>query len=52
VTLTDQQTTIARIDRQEERGEYVVPAVEPGTYGLKAALRGYKSVEQLDVRVG
>ncbi|PYR04179.1 MAG: TonB-dependent receptor, partial [Acidobacteria bacterium] len=35
-----------------ERGEYVFAAVEPGTYKVKVALQGYKTIDQTGVRIG
>jgi len=52
VTLTNEQTNIARSTVTNERGEYVFAAVEPGTYKVKVALQGYKTVEQSGIRVG
>src|SRR5262245_56002804 len=52
VTLTNEQTNIARSTVTNERGEYVFAAVEPGTYKIKVALQGYKTVEQSGIRVG
>src|SRR5207253_11058053 len=52
VTLTNEQTNIARSTVTNERGEYVFAAVEPGTYKVKVALQGYKTVEQSGIRIG
>ena len=52
VTLTNEQTNIARSTVTNERGEYVFAAVEPGTYKVKVALQGYKTIEQSGIRVG
>src|SRR5207249_1339566 len=42
VTLTNEQTNISRTTVTNERGEYNFPNIDPGTYGVKAALQGYK----------
>jgi hypothetical protein len=52
VTLTNEGTNISRSVTTNERGEYVFAAVEPGTYTLKIALSGYKTVEQKGIRIG
>src|SRR5438094_2085106 len=52
VTMSNEQTNIARSTVTNERGEYVFAAVEPGTYKVKVALQGYKTVEQSGIRVG
>jgi hypothetical protein len=52
VTLTNEQTNIKRSTVTNERGEYAFPAVEPGTYRVRAALQGYRTVEHGDIRVG
>src|SRR5262245_35885371 len=52
VTLTNENTNISRESTTNERGEYVFTNVDPGTYKLKAALTGYKTVEQSGLRIG
>ena len=52
VTLTNEQTNLARTTTTNERGEYSFPSLDPGTYKLKAALQGYKTIEQGGIRVG
>src|SRR5262249_13117256 len=52
VTLTNEGTNIARSTVTNERGEDVFASVEPGTYKLKVALQGYKTVEQGALRIG
>src|SRR5437879_5097291 len=52
VTLTNEQTNIARSTVTNERGEYVFAAVEPGTFKVQVALQVYKTVEQSGIRVG
>ena len=52
VTLTNEQTNIARSTVTNERGEYVFANVDPGTYKLKGVLQGYKTVEQGGLRIG
>ena len=52
VTLTNEATNIARSTTTNERGEYVFTNVDPGTYKLKTALQGYRTVEQPAIRIG
>jgi hypothetical protein len=52
VTLTNEATNISRSTTTNERGEYVFTNVDPGTYKLKTALQGYKTVEQGGIRIG
>src|SRR5579859_6592389 len=51
VTLINEQTNISRSTVTNERGEYVFAAVEPGTYRVKTALEGYKSIDRSGVRI-
>jgi len=52
VTLTNEQTNIKRSTVTNERGEYVFANVDPGNYGVKATLQGYKTVDRGAVRIG
>ena len=52
VTLTNQDTNVARTTVSNEVGEYNFPNVAPGTYTLKATLTGFKSFERSGVRIG
>src|SRR6059036_2972920 len=52
VTLTNEQTNIKRSTVTNERGEYVFTNIDPGTYGLKAVLQGYKTIDRSGIRVG
>jgi hypothetical protein len=52
LTLTNEGTNIARSTVTNERGEYVFAAVEPGTYKVKVALQGYRTIEQTGIRIG
>jgi trimeric autotransporter adhesin len=51
VTLTNEGTQAARSAQTNESGEYVFNAVEPGSYALKVALQGYKTIAQTGIRV-
>src|SRR5256885_16406767 len=46
VTLTNEQTNIKRSVVTNERGEFVFANVDPGTYGVKATLQGYKTIDR------
>ena len=52
ITLTNQDTNVARTTVSNEVGEYNFPNVTPGTYTLKAALTGFKTFERAGVRIG
>ena len=52
VTLTNEQTNIKRSTVTNERGEYVFANVDPGNYGVKATLQGYKTVDRGGIRIG
>ena len=51
VTLTNEQTNISRSTTTNERGEYSFAAVDPGSYKIKVALQGYKTVERGEIRI-
>jgi hypothetical protein len=52
VTLTNEQTNIKRSVVTNDRGEYAFANVDPGTYGVKATIQGYKTVDRGNVRIG
>ena len=52
VTLTNEQTNIKRSSVTNERGEFVFANVDPGNYGVKATLQGYKTADRAGIRVG
>ncbi len=52
VTITNERTNIARSVVSNARGEYVFVSVEPGTYTVKAALEGFKTVDRPGIRIG
>jgi hypothetical protein len=52
VTLNNEQTNIKRTTVTNERGEYVFANVDPGTYQVKAALQGYKTIDRGGIRLG
>src|SRR3989442_4101197 len=52
VALTNEQTNIKRSTVTNERGEYVFANVDPGNYGVKATLQGYKTIDRAGVRIG
>src|SRR3954467_11805155 len=51
VTLTNEQTNIKRSVVTNERGEYAFASVDPGTYALKAAIQGYKTIDRGGIRI-
>src|SRR5215211_6030192 len=52
VTLTNERTNISRNTVTNERGEYVFTSVDPGSYSVKAAITGYKTVERKEIPIG
>src|SRR2546422_10470337 len=52
VTLTNEATSIKRSVVSNDAGEYVFAAVDPGTYTVRAALQGFKTVERRGIRIG
>ena len=52
VTLTNEQTNLKRSVVTNERGEYVFANVDPGNYGVKATLQGYKTIDRGGIRIG
>ncbi len=51
VTLTNQATNVARVVQTNESGLYVMSAIPPGTYDLKAELTGFRTIERKDIGV-
>ena len=52
VTLTNEQTNIKRSTVTNERGEFVFANVDPGNYGVRATLQGYKTADRAGIRIG
>ena len=52
ITLTNENTNLARTTLTNAQGEYAFAAVEPGTYRVKVGLTGFKTIERAGVRVG
>ena len=52
VTLTNQETNIARETISNSVGEYSFAAVQPGTYTVQAALPGYSTFQREGVTIG
>src|SRR5437762_447955 len=51
LTLTNQATNVVRVAQTNEVGLYVISAIPPGTYDLKAELSGFRAVERQGVVV-
>src|SRR5438477_6475134 len=51
VTLTNQATNVVRVVQTNESGLYVISAIPPGTYDLKAELSGFTTVERRAIAV-
>ena len=52
VTITNESTGIKRSVVSNDVGEYAFVAVEPGTYTVRAALQGFKTVTRAGIRIG
>ena len=51
ITLTNQSTNAVRELQTNESGVYVLPAIPPGVYTLKATLSGFRTLERKDIGV-
>ena len=51
ITLTNQSTNAVRELQTNESGLYVMPAIQPGVYTLKATLTGFRTLERRDITV-
>ena len=51
ITLTNQATNVARVVQTNESGLYVIAAIPPGIYDMKAELSGFRTVERKDIVV-
>jgi hypothetical protein len=51
VTLTNVATKAVRLTQSNESGQYVFPAVPPGTYTLKGELDGFTAIERTGIQV-
>jgi Carboxypeptidase regulatory-like domain len=51
ITLTNQATNAAREVQSNDAGLYVMPALLPGLYTLKATLSGFRTHERRDIEV-
>jgi len=51
ITLTNQATNVVRVVQTNEVGLYVISAIPPGAYDLKAELTGFRTVERKGVVV-
>lgn len=51
VTVTNQETGVARTTISNDAGVYRAPALEPGIYSVRAELESFKSFETNDIRV-
>ena len=51
ITLTNQATNVVRNVQTNESGLYVITAIPPGTYDLKAELTGFGTVERKSIVV-
>jgi hypothetical protein len=49
VTITEVGTNVSRTAKTESSGDYILPALRPSTYIVKAAAPGFQTVEQKGV---
>lgn len=52
VVLTNEATKIGRVSVTNSAGQYVFPAVEPGTYALSLSASGFTGIERHGIVVG
>jgi trimeric autotransporter adhesin len=52
VTLTNEATNLSRETSTNNAGEFSFPAVDPGTYTIRASVQGFKTFERKGVRIG
>jgi hypothetical protein len=52
VSLVNEETNATRITISNGAGEYALPNVLPGTYTIRAALAGFKTIESRGIRIG
>ncbi len=51
VTITNQDTGVVRATVTNDSGVYRAPALEPGTYTVRAELQGFRTFETRNIRV-
>lgn len=51
VTLTNEGTGVSRDTVSNESGEYSFPALDAGTYTVKASVTGFKTFERKGIRI-
>src|SRR5437588_644827 len=51
ITLTNQNTGVARTTVSNAEGEYVFSAIDPATYRVRAETPGFKTLERVNVVV-
>jgi len=52
VTAINEETAVVRSTMTNEAGEYNLPNLAPGLYGLKVTMQGFKAVAQKNLQVG
>ncbi|MGV3519724.1 TonB-dependent receptor [Luteitalea sp.] len=52
VTITNQDTGVVRTTTSNDSGVFRAPALEPGTYQVRAELQGFRTFDARDIRVG
>src|SRR2546430_2394948 len=52
VTLLNEATNVARETVTNSAGEFSLPAVDPGTYTVRAGIAGFKKFERKGVVIG
>ena len=52
ITLVNEATNVSRDTASNHTGEYSFPALDNGTYTVKATVQGFKTFERQGIRVG
>ena len=52
VTLTNEATNVSRTTTSNHAGEYAFVNVDPGTYTVKVAMQGFKTIDNKGIRIG
>lgn len=52
LTITNQDTGVVRATTSNDAGVFRAPALEPGSYQVRAELQGFRTFDARDIRVG
>src|SRR5438093_10150767 len=51
ITLTNMATNAQRMVQTNKTDQYMMPALQPGVYSLKAELSGFRTIERANLEV-